>query len=171
MTPEVRAALDALVKRPITDAEATAFDTFWDSTPGAEVRNDVEITKAINGLRAPVRGTRLIGEGTVSAALGYPAGTIFIRALRLMAEAPMPESPTDAEFALKCGVEEAWRHLQRGDLDVNLESVRLGIDAMTGALPLTAEQAAVIKDLDLRPDLVGMSEVSRALCIAEGMML
>ena len=113
-----------------------------------EARRIGEITALVSAGRTRITQPMLIGEGTVSNVLGLPAGPIFLRSMRLTAEADLPEGASMEQFAQKAMVEQAWRLLQAGNLDIGLPHVRAGITGMVDVLPgLTAEGAQALLDL------------------------
>lgn len=111
---------------------------------------------------------REIGEGLISDALGIPAGPVFIKALRDIAAAPLAQDATAEQIAQKATIEQAQRLIARASLDVGMESVRAGIDAFVGVLPLTQDQANAIKALAEVPDPIGELDVRRAIWNDDG---
>lgn len=132
------------------------------AAPG--VRADGEIARRLSEQQQPrIVQPTLVGEGTVSDKIGLPNGPVFVRSLRLAAEAALPEAASAEQVAQKALLEQAWRLLQAGRLDVGLPSVRAGIGAMVGQMPgLTAEGAARVLAVAEVPDAVTVDAVSAA---------
>lgn len=163
MSPAEQSALEGLLGRPLTQAELDQLTPCF----GFETRNDVVITALLSGWRTRIVPT-LVGEGVVSNAIGVPDGPVFMRSLRLAAEAELPAEATTEEVVQKALVEEAWRHLCSGTLNLGLPAVRTKIDAMVGVLPFTQEQADAVKALAVAQHPFALREVSWALNDAEG---
>lgn len=128
-------------------------------------RDDAAIAAALSATRPPRVISREVGEGTVSDALGRPAGPLFIYQLRTYALAPMEAEATVEQTVLKATVEHVWRLLDKVSLDVGLPSVREGLDQFgaAGLFGLTPEGAVKIKALAEVADPVSIGDVSDAL--------
>lgn len=107
-------------------------------------------------------GSRLIGDGEVSLALGIPAGPIFVYQLEQAASTPPAPDATPEQIAQHAVARQAWRSIEKAALDVGRAEVRAALDMFVGVL-LTAEQATAIKALAEQPDAVTADQVSRAL--------
>lgn len=57
----------------------------------------------------------------------------------------------------------AWNLLEKGELDVSLDSTRAQIDALAGAGAMTQAQADALKALAVQPDTVSATDVMNAL--------
>lgn len=160
MTPEIKSALDAVLDRPggLSDAQVAQIEPYLDRNN----RSDVAITAVINQGRVRIAST-LVGEGAVSNAIGFPAGSVFMRALRLAAEADLPDDSAEEQAIQKAVVEEVWRHLQNGTLDLGLPTVQTKMGAIAELYDLTPEQVEAVKALAVVSDPVSMGAVSWAL--------
>lgn len=126
-------------------------------------RDCAAITAAFNAGRKRIEQPHFVGDGTVSNALGRPAGPLFVLWLqRAAAAAPAPDALIEVQ-ASYAEIAQACRLLLEGKLDVGLPIVRSGIDGLVGASPLTQEQADVIKTLALVDDPVSEMDVRRAI--------
>lgn len=96
----------------------------------------------------------LVGVGRVMDCLGPTEGAAVLDAL-------------DGLRAVSSPVKWAWLLLERGELDVGLQSVRSQIDALTPAV-FTPAQAAAIKALAERPELVSEFDVRCAIYADDG---
>lgn len=163
MSPEEQTALEGILGRQFDLGEVELLTPCF----GHEMRNDVEITAILGRIRTRVVPT-LVGEGTVSNAIGPVAGPVFMRALRLIASTDLPPDATNEQIAQQATLEEAWRHLQAGTLDLGLPSVQDRINSLAGVLPLTQEQADAVKALAIKPWPPNLREVSWALNDAMG---
>lgn len=96
----------------------------------------------------------LVGVGLVMDCLGPTEGSAVLNAL-------------DGLRAVSSPVKWAWLLLERGELDVGLQSVRSQIDALTPAVFTTA-QAEAIKALAERPETVSEFDVRCAIYNDDG---
>lgn len=96
----------------------------------------------------------LVGVGLVMDCLGPTGGAAVLDAL-------------DGLRAVSSPVKWAWLLLERGELDVGLQSVRSQIDALTPAV-FTPAQAAAIKALAERPEPVSEFDVRCAIYADDG---
>lgn len=163
MSPAEQSALEGLFGQPFTPSQVSALSACF----GHEMRDDLQITALMSGWRTRVVST-MVGEGKVSIAIGSPDGSVAMRAMRLMAEAPLPEGATAPQIAEKAVIEEAWRHLQAGTLDIGHPDVRARLDALVGVLPITQAQADAVKALAVQDHPFALREVSWALNAAMG---
>lgn len=130
---------------------------------GAEVRaKDEAIAAIINTNRVAII-YREIGEGSISEAMGVPAGPLFMRNLKAAAETPLPEGATADQIAWKAITEQALRLIDKASLNIGSAKVRAGIDAFVAAGLLSAEGAAAVKQLAEVPAPVTVADVSRAV--------
>lgn len=95
-----------------------------------------------------------VGVGRVMDCLGPTEGAAVLDAL-------------DGLRAVSSPVKWAWLLLERGELDVGLQSVRSQIDALTPAV-FTPAQAAAIKALAERPEIVSEFDVRCAIYADDG---
>ena len=123
---------------------------------------DQAIADILNAGREPKIVRMEIGDGSVSLALGVPAGPVFLLQLETVAATLVTPATTAEELAQIAVARQAWRSLNKGALDVGNASVRAGLDMFVGSL-LTAEDCAAIKALAEVPDVVTATDVSRAL--------
>ncbi|WP_153117386.1 hypothetical protein [Rhodocyclus tenuis] len=116
-------------------------------------RNDAALAAMLSVDRTR-RGPRLIGIGTILDTLGPEPGAALLDALYAL---------RDTVPAIKW----AWVLIDRGELDVSLDSVRGQIDALVSQGVMTAAQAGAINSLAEVADPVSVSDVS-AILNAEG---
>lgn len=105
----------------------------------------------------------LIGEGSITEALGVPAGSVFIYNLQLAAHQALPAEPTAEDVARKAMIEQAWRLIDKAHLNVGSPAVRAGMDAFVAFGLLTSEQAAAIKRLAEVPVRLTLADISKAV--------
>lgn len=96
-----------------------------------------------------------IGFGRILDALGPVDGAAVLDTL-------------EAVKATNSALKWAWYLLERGELDVSLDSVRGQIDALAASGAMTAVQADAIKSLAEQPDPVEELAVRRACWSDEG---
>lgn len=103
-----------------------------------------------------------IGDGALCLALGDPAGPVLMLRLNLLAQTPITQATTEAEFAQIARVQQALRSLARVGFDVGDPGVRASLDGFVGSL-LTQEQANALKALAEQPDPITHEAVTAAL--------
>ena len=166
MNTEQKLALQSLVGRDLTAGDEQTLD------PLVAERNDVAIAALLSVGRTRITQPRLVGEGTISAALGVPAGPVFIYILGEAAKTPIVAETPPEQGVASAMVRQAHRLITDKNFDVGLPSVRAGLDAFVGKLPgFTQTAADAIKALAVVSDPVPTEAVSRALNLAEGRMV
>lgn len=165
MTPEQQSALEALRAAhggtALTPTQVAAIGVAVDAG------NMIAAAEALSEGLATYRQPHMIGEGTISDTLGLPAGPIFVQALIEAAESPLPADPTIEQRAQSAMIRQAWRLLSRGNLDVGLPSVRAGIMALVGVLPISQADADKVCAIAREPVRIGFLEVADALEAAQ----
>lgn len=149
MTPEQKAALEALVNRPLEPAEETEIDALLPD------RMDMRIAAVLSVGRTRLVETH-VDEGGVLATIGKLAGNALLDAI-----------DNDPEFR------HAKKQLTNRGLDVAQPMVRADLDALAASeliVEFTQTHAAAIKALAKRDDPVHFNAVSDALNVAEGRM-
>lgn len=127
-------------------------------------RNFHVIAAKVSAGRTRIVQPKLVGKGTISAALGAVAGPVFIYTLKNAAAVPLPAEPTQQQIAEKAMLELAWELINVANFDVGLPATRDGLDAFVGKLPGFTQQAAdAIKALAQVPAPVTWDECMAAL--------
>ena len=104
----------------------------------------------------------LIGEGAVSQALGFPAGPVFVAGLKRAAETEPAQDADASELAMHAAYEQAWRLLQKGELDIGLQVTRTAFVAAVGGLPGFAQQVCdALLGMALQPVPVSDDDLNR----------
>ncbi len=183
MSPEQKAALEALVGRALTADEATAIEPYISD---ANNRNDVQIAALLPSrppkLTAGVVSTR--GAAAKFPALnGLPRSySMEVALLKLEtfvatyrdAQLPAPESEGFAvAYMTKIAARAVGRKLeefQATGLDFSEDELRDRLDDLAAQNVITAAEADGFKALALQPDPISVLDVSRALNVAENRM-
>jgi hypothetical protein len=127
-------------------------------------RDHQAIADAVNVGRVKVRQPCLIGKGTIADVIGIPAGPMFIYTLKAAASLPMPDAPTQEQYAEKAMLDLAWNLIDTANFDIGLPSTRAGLDQFAGKLPGFSQASAdAIKSVAEAPDLVTAQQVSDAM--------
>lgn len=127
---------------------------------------DAEIASRLSAGRKQI-AYREIDEGEVVAALGIPAGPVFLRALWCTANTDLPEGAQSSDVERVAVAWQAWRALEAGKFSIGSPVVRAAINAFVDVL-LTAEQATAILALAESDDVITAADVSIALRNTEG---
>lgn len=127
-------------------------------------RNFHVIAAKVSAGRVRVVQPKLVGKGTISAALGPVAGPVFIYTLKNAAAASLPAQPSEQQIAEKAMLDLAWELINVANFDVGLQATRDGLDAFVGKLPGFTQQAAdAMKALAHVPAPVTWDECMAAL--------
>lgn len=160
MTPEVIAALQALVGRALTDDELAAL------APLVAVRNDVATAALLSVGRVRIEA-RMLSERGVLSALGSEAGDKMLTALEGITSADSLPAPLRSNYG---AIRRAVSWLKGDGVDVGDPLTRGLLDALAATGVIQAASAAAVKRLAERPDAVAVSPVSDALNKAQGLM-
>lgn len=158
MTPAQQAALEGVVGRVLTPGEVEQLDQLLDP----DNRNDVQIAEILSADRFAYRDTRKVAIGIIGA---YPLGPIAADEVLGKLEA---HAAADLPLARLVG-----RALKALDAEPGLNLGDPATQAMLDALVpgvITADEAAALKSISRSADPVDVSDVSRALNLAEGRM-
>ena len=155
MTPAQKSALEALNGAALTSAQEAAI------VPLLAAGNHAGIAHVLSLGRVKI-ASREIGDGALCIALGDPDGPVLMLRLQLIAQTPITQTTTEAEFTLIARVQQALRSLARVGFDVGSTAVRESLDGFVGSL-LTQAQADALKALAEQPDPIQHEAVSAAL--------
>lgn len=150
MTPQQQQALEQVLGRALASDELAAIEPLLDP----DNRQDVQIAELMSGLRPPRIVSRMVGIGTVLAALA-PAGGEFLDALEALA-------------ATDPNVKWVLRLIEQGNLDVGLPVTREQFSAYADNLPALAGNIHALLAVAEMPDAIHYNQVSDALNVAEG---
>lgn len=103
-----------------------------------------------------------VGDGSISLALGIPAGPVFLYQLEQVASLVLDAYATAEQIAEVAVARQVWRSLAKAGLDIGNPGVRAGLDLFVGQL-LTQDQADTIKALAEVSETVTAADVSRAV--------
>jgi len=159
MTPAQKAALEALRGSALSpEQESVIDDLIAQGNHGA-------VAAVLSAGRVKIV-SREIGDGALCIALGDPVGPVLMLRLHLIAQTPITQETTEAEFAQIARVQQALRSLSRVGFDVGAPGVRASLDGFVGSL-LTQEHANTLKALAEQPDPINHEAVTAALRGAE----
>lgn len=160
MTPEVIAALQAMVGRALTTEEQAAL------APLVAARNDVAIAALLSVGRVRVE-SRMLSERGVLSALGSEAGDAMLTALEGITSPDALPMPLRSNYG---AIRRAVSWLKGDGVDVGDPLTRGMLDALAATGVIQVASAAAIKRLAERPDPLPFGSVSDALNKAQGLM-
>lgn len=165
MSPEQKAALEALVGRALTDDEVPAIDAHLPA------RDYDAVAAILNAERRRTVQPTYIGDGAVSDTMGAsgpgPYAMLWMRRQALLAESLPDASLAAMTEQQRHGLAllwQAWHRLSAGTLDIGLPSVRAILPRMVGKIPgLTDAHVTALLERARVDDHVTGAQVARAL--------
>jgi hypothetical protein len=165
MSPEQKAALEALVGRALTDDEVTAIVPYI-SDP--DNRNDVQIAALLPGRPRVVQPFMVSARGLAAA---YPGGPLAAEAVLMKLEAARDASLASGDQSqrvLGSLLRRQLGFLAADGLDFGAPALRAMLDQFALLGVLTEQEASNLKGMASVTDPISVLDVSRALNVAEG---
>lgn len=161
MTAAERAALESLVGRPLTEAEAAHVGAHL---ADPDDRRDDLIAAALSEGRTEVRLTRVSEAGLLERWPEGPVGAdAFLVKLEAFAESAHPAAGV---------VRRALKFLGTSDgLDLGAAATHTMLDTLAAGAVIAPAEATAAKALSRHPAPISLDAVSRALNIAQGRMV